>query len=80
MRRWLWGALGVMVGGSSAGAARAQAVASPTTEVHLAPGPTGVLGAWLVSGPFERGRLLDEEHLSPRLGAGWRLASASDTA
>ncbi len=78
MRRWLWGALGVMVGGSSAGAAWAQSPASSTTEVHLAPGPTGVLGAWLVSGPFERGRLLDEEHLSPRLGAGWRLASASD--
>ncbi|HEX3344363.1 MAG TPA: alpha/beta hydrolase-fold protein, partial [Polyangiaceae bacterium] len=27
---------------------------------------------------FERGRQIDEEHLEPRLGAAWRLASASD--
>ena len=74
MRRWLWGTLGVLVVGSSAGAARAQAPA----EVHLAPGPSGALGAWLLAGPFQNPRSLDEEHLSPRLGPGWRLASASD--
>jgi hypothetical protein len=77
MRRWLWGAVGVLVGGSSVGAARAQAPTLPA-EVHLVPGPSGALGAWLVSGPFDRGRLVDEEHLAPRLGAGWRLVSASD--
>ena len=78
MRRWLWGALGVMVAGSSAGAARAQAPAIPPGEVRLAPGPSGALGAWLVSGPFQRGRVLDEEHVEPRLGASWRVVSASD--
>src|ERR1700722_4594059 len=78
MRRWFLGALGAMIGGGSVGSARAEAPVTPSTEVHLAPGPNGALGAWLLSGPYERGRLPDEEHLAPRLGASWRVLSAGE--
>jgi predicted esterase len=78
MRRWVLGALGAMIGGGIVGAARAESPVAPLTEVHLAPGPNGALGAWLVSGPYERGRLPDEEHLAPRLGASWRVVSAGE--
>jgi hypothetical protein len=76
MSRWQLGVLVLAIGMSTAGVARADAAASG--EVRLAAGPDGGLGAWLVEGPFERGRLPDEEHLSPRLGGGWKLATAGD--
>ncbi len=63
-----WGACGALVLGlviTWGGAARAQDAATPG-EVRLAPGSNGALGAWLVSGPFERMRLPDEAGRSRR--------------
>ena len=50
---------------------------APATDVRLAPSSTGVLGAWLVAGPFKVSRPalaaapigVDEKKLSPSLGA-----------
>ena len=70
-------ALGAMAVASGAGTARADPREGPAGEVHLAPGPSGALGAWLVSGPFERTGLPDAEHASPSLGASWRLVAAT---
>jgi hypothetical protein len=67
-----------MVAASSGGLAGAEAPAGPSGEVQLAPGPDGSLGAWLVSGSFDRGRLPDEPHEAPSVAAGWRLVSASE--
>ena len=74
MSRWPLGA-GTALGIVIAAAGPAWADAAPAGEVRLAPGPSGGIGAWLVIGPFERARLPDEEHLTPRLGPGWKLAA-----
>jgi predicted esterase len=68
----------VVAAASGEGAARADAPADAAGEVRLAPGMNGTLGAWLVSGPFDRTALPGEEHAAPRFGASWRLVSASD--
>jgi predicted esterase len=52
-------------------------------EVRIALSPDGHFGAWLVVGPFDRGKLPDETRLAPRVGAvvgeaRWTLASASN--
>ncbi|MDP9152374.1 MAG: alpha/beta hydrolase-fold protein [Myxococcota bacterium] len=52
-------------------------------EIRLALASDGQVGAWLVAGPFERTKVFDEQHLSPRLGsplgdARWQLASSND--
>jgi predicted esterase len=78
MHHWLWAALGAIAGAVVAGAAKADTPAIASGEVHLAPGSRGALGAWLVSSPFESPRLPDEGRMSPHLGPGWRLVSASD--
>jgi hypothetical protein len=77
MRAGALGALGAIVAASSGGRAQADTSAIQVGEVHLAPGPDGTLGAWLVSEPFEGARLADEPYPAPSLGAGWRLVSAS---
>ncbi|MDP9033456.1 MAG: alpha/beta hydrolase-fold protein [Myxococcota bacterium] len=43
----------------------------------------GQVGAWLLAGPFERTKVFDEGHLSPRLGSPlgeshWQLVSTND--
>jgi predicted esterase len=68
----------LVVLGTASGAARGQA--PPDAEARLVPGPDGTLGAWLVAGPFDRARALDEEHLTPRLGAGWKVAATGEGA
>ena len=65
---------------SAADTARASASAG---DVRIALSTDGHFGAWLVAGPFEKGKLPDEAHLAPRLGAAvgdsrWILASASN--
>jgi hypothetical protein len=79
MRFWQWGVLGALVAVSSAGRPARAEESTPAAEVRLAAGPNGTLGAWLVSGPFDRARTPDEQHLSPRLGPAWKLASAADS-
>src|SRR5580704_9708126 len=66
---------GVLLGVTLPGVALAQGDAR---DLRLASGESGVLGAWLVSGPFDRGRLPDEEHLAPRLGPAWKVVSSGD--
>ncbi|HEY8089248.1 MAG TPA: hypothetical protein VIF09_15420, partial [Polyangiaceae bacterium] len=65
--------VGVLFGITVQGVALAQAGAP---DLRLAPGESGALGAWLVSGPFDRGRLPDEEHLAPRLGPSWKVVAS----
>jgi predicted esterase len=52
------------------------------SEVRVALSPDGHFGAWLVAGPFDKGKVPDESRLAPRFGAPvgdthWTLASAS---
>jgi predicted esterase len=70
------------------GPRNARAESAPA-EVRLALSTDGHIGAWLVAGPFDRPRTLDEETVAPRLdeAAGtasnaprWRLASSNDAA
>ncbi|MGH7298570.1 MAG: hypothetical protein ACRELB_26760, partial [Polyangiaceae bacterium] len=72
---WVSAVAGALSGGLVPALGHAQ---TDARDLHLAPGDAGTLGAWLVSGPFERSRLPDEEHVSPRLGPGWILVSSSD--
>lgn len=59
---------------ASSPATPATAAAAP--DVRIALSSDGHFGAFLVQGPFERGKLPDESQLSPRLGDPWRLVAA----
>jgi predicted esterase len=68
-------------------AKRAHAAQESSTDGCFAPSPDGYLGAWLVAGPFDRARLPDGAHLSPRLdapvfegpaGPRWRLSAGNE--
>ena len=48
---------GALLAGGVQGPAFAQ---GDSQDLRFAPGETGILGAWLVSGPFDRARAVDE--------------------
>jgi predicted esterase len=81
MRSWRRYAIAaLLVSGGPAVAGATEAPASHETEVQLALSQDGHFGAWLVAGPFERTRLVDETKVSPRLGESvgesrWRVAA-----
>ena len=68
----------LIIAGTTAGTVHGQT--TPSSEVHLAPGADGSLGAWLLLGPFDHARAQDEEHLAPHLGWGWRLGATGEGA
>jgi len=76
---------GLCLAGSLGGDARADVPAPAVSslaggaapaDVRIALSPDGHFGAFLVEGPFERGKVPDETQLSPRLGDPWRLVAA----
>src|SRR5579872_2294516 len=75
---WLPAVAGALLAGSTGTVARDAHAQPDAADLRMAPGANGTLGAWLVTGSFERTRLPDEEHLSPRLGGGWKIVSSSD--
>src|SRR5579883_1819324 len=69
-------------GASPPAAAHGGRDADDAGDVRIALATDGHFGAWLVAGPFERGKVPDEDRLAPRYGAPigdghWTIASAS---
>jgi predicted esterase len=68
---------------ATASISEAHGTGAPTAgDVRIRFSPDGHFGAWLVAGAFEKTKLPDEEHLSPRMSAPigetrWTIASAS---